>query len=253
MRKILLVGLFVALASGTAFAGVILLGSDAISFHSSTAIGIPTFSELARGSSRPVLVINNFGLTGSFSSLGGYAGAAGGFFGASSLTGLTLTDFSAIFLASPGGCCSDPSSLIAGSESAVTSYLAAGGNLGIENFMGFFSPADAARYLTILGFDPSAGVINSAMFPGGLDPCIATSAGLAEGYPASLSLAACIHQIYDPAFFTARGYTVLMTDTSVPNRCCNYGAAGSARTGAFLDTAPCHWAGRCLLDRLTVS
>ncbi len=205
MRK-LFVLLFAALfLAGSASAGtVILLGSDAISFHHSSAIATPIFTQLAGGSSLPILVVDNFGAPGWT-----YGGLTFTF--TNSLAGKDLSDYSAIFLASPGTCCGDPAGLVAGYEAAIASYLSAGGSLGVEDFMGSCSGTPSGTpYETILGFNPAPGVLTGCT---SIDPGLATPLGLSEGLPPSITLYQTIHQTYSDSFFDVY-FDVLETDSS---------------------------------------
>src|SRR5205807_4382118 len=89
----------------------------------------------------------------------------------------SLSGFSALFLASPGRCCSDPStdgSLgIASNASAIASFVSGGGILVIEDFQGMSS------WNSILGFTSAPGVSASLSC---IDPGVSTAAGVAAGF-----------------------------------------------------------------------
>jgi hypothetical protein len=136
------------------FAGeIILTGTDAISLHGDASYGAQLFADLSGGSSKPVLVLDSgFGLGAA------YTGAPGGFVSVTSLSGVTLSNYSGLFVASPHECCGDPSAEFAGFESAIASYVAGGGNLGVENFLGgSFCGSGPDNYTTVLGLTPFQG------------------------------------------------------------------------------------------------
>lgn len=193
---------------GTALAGngpssVFLMGTDAVSFHGDTAFASQLWGHLGSN----VAYINDFGRIGPITVDGQPAT------GFSSIPS-SLSGFSALFLASPGTCCSDPAtdpSLgIASSAPAITSFIASGGVLTIENFQG------VSVWDNILGFTSAPGVIAGAPFPTGADPGISTAAGIAAGFtgnfagPNTYVDFSFIHQAYSDSFFAGQGFTSLI-------------------------------------------
>jgi hypothetical protein len=189
---------------------IILSGSDTISFHDVTSEARAAYRFLSNNETGAVLVVNDFGAG---------PGYGGGGFGAlttyaSSLAGVTLSDYDGIMFASPFTCCSDPGGFVVGYEGALAAYNAAGGNLYIEDYLGdggIGGSAYAASWTTILGFDGSAGEIDDTGCTG--DPGVPTALGLSYGYVGG-AFGCYTHQIYDEAFFAAYGYASLVDGCS---------------------------------------
>ena len=200
-----------AFADGT----IILSGSDTISFHTVTSEASAAYLFLSNGGGGSVLVVNDFGAGPGYGG-GGFGGTA---VYVSSLSGVTLSDYTGIMFASPSTCCSDPGSFAVGYEAALAAFVAAGGNLYIEDYLGF-DRTYAATWLAVLGFDGSAGILSE----GCIDPGVPTAQGTAFGYVGG-SFGCYTHQIYDPAFFGALGY-VSLVDT------CDGAICGSAILGS---------------------
>ena len=206
---------FLVLGSSSALAGTIILtGTDAISLHGGPAnYSTALFQNLGGSSSADILVLNNFGGGGS-----GYTGWAPGFTYTSSLASYNLGDYAGLFIASPDRCCGDPYSAFGGAafDAQISAYVAGGGNLAIENFLGGYGAGRVAgAWTAILGFDPIGGLIGSGMNDGGpCDPATATAQGLAAGYPGSASAGCFNHQGYSSSFFAAKGYDTMMVSGS---------------------------------------
>ncbi len=182
-----------AFADGT----IILSGSDTISFHAVTSEAAAAYAFLSNGGSGAVLVVNDFGAGG------GYGGGGfGAFTSVSSLSGVTLSDYTGIMFASPFTCCSDPASFAVGYEAALAAFVAAGGNLYIEDFEG------SATWDSILGFDADGGLVVSTGCTG--DGAVPTPAGSTFGYVGG-SFGCYTHQIYDAAYYASYGYVALVT------------------------------------------
>lgn len=191
------------LASQATASVIFLAGSEAASFHRIPAYTKPVFQTLQGSSTLPVLVVNNFGASSGFYDTGGISVV---YMTPSQFLSATLTDFSALFFASPGTCCSDPSSLLGTRDSDVAGYVAGGGGLYIEDYQ-----ADA-RWDSIIGVPGAiAGVTSGAPTPECKDPGVSTPGGLAFGFAPSYTLGCFQHQTYDPAFWAARGYFALQT------------------------------------------
>jgi hypothetical protein len=201
--------------AGTAMASplgeIIIVGSDVVSNQGNQQpFSISLFNDLSENSPNRILVLNDFGGGGS-----GYVGGTGFDF-ESSLTGLTLSNYSAIWLASPGRCCGDFSNnLSLADAAAIYNFRLGGGSLGIEDFLGG-SYCGAAPNIpvwnTIFQFDPSPGLIgagcDNAM---DLSHVYATPEGLLDFFPASGYANVWSHQVYDPNFWTAHGFEPIMT------------------------------------------
>lgn len=184
-------------------ASVFLMGTDAVSFHGDATFASQLWGHLGSN----VAYINDFGRLGPITVDGQ---AATGFSSVPS----SLSGFSALFFASPFTCCddpaTDPSLGIASNAPAITSFIANGGVLTIEDFQGL------PVWDNILGFTSAPGVIAGAPFPTGGDPGISTAAGIAEGFtgnfagPNTYVDFSFIHEAYSDSFFAGQGFTSLI-------------------------------------------
>jgi MYXO-CTERM domain-containing protein len=181
---------------------IFLAGSEAASYHHIAAYTSPVFKQLEGTSTLPVLVINDFGAGAGFYADTG--GVAVQYVSASSFTAATLSNYSALFFASPGTCCSDPSYLLGTRGADVASFVAGGGSLYVEDYQG------NSAWNPIIGLTvPSSAITSGAPSPGCTDPGVSTAAGLAFGFAPSYSLGCFEHQTYDPAYWKAQGYFAL--------------------------------------------
>ena len=206
--KVARMGLAALAAAGAmsqAGASVIFLaGSEAASFHRIAEYTNPVFRTLQGSSALPVLVINDFGAgAGFYPDTGGVAVT---YMSPTGFLGATLSDYSALFFASPGTCCGDPSALLGTRGGEVASYVAGGGGLYVEDYQGHTAWDD------IIGIPGAvAGVTSGATFPDCKDPGVSTPGGIAFGFAPSYTLGCFQHQTYDPAFWSTRGYFALQT------------------------------------------
>ncbi len=195
---------------GNAPSSIFLLGTDAVSFHRDAAFAGQLWAHLGGD----VAYINNFGVSG-ITTVDGQPVT-----GFSSVPS-SLSGFSALFFASPGTCCSDPSTAgslgITSNASAIASFLAGGGGVAIEDFQG--TPA----WDSILGFPSASGVTFGGSFPICSDPGVSTAAGVAAGFvgnaagPNTYVDGCFIHQAYSDSFFAAQGFTSLIDASSFPS------------------------------------
>lgn len=182
---------------------IFLLGTDAMSFHSDDEFSRPVFAQLQGPSSLPVLVLNNFGASAGFYDSGSVVLD----FALDNLSGKTLSDYSAVFVASPGTCCSDPAQFVTPADAAaIAAFVAAGGNIAIEDYQGdpLWDP--------MLGFTGLPGVVTLESC---IDPGVSTASGVLFGFNASYSEGCFVHQEYDPAFWTSHGYFALQRSQSL--------------------------------------
>jgi hypothetical protein len=201
-----------ALCSGSAQASTVFLaGTDAASFHHDANFAEPVFDQLQGASSLDVLVVNNFGAGPGFYSTGGvgvtYVSAAG-------FNAATLSNFSAIFFASPGTCCNDPAGLLGTRSADVAAFVGAGGGLYVEDYQG------NSAWNSILGISvPSSAITSGGVSTGAtcIDPGVSTPSGLAFGFDPSYSEGCFVHQTYDPAFWAAQGYFALQIAGAGPD------------------------------------
>lgn len=186
---------------------IFLMGTDAVSFHGDTAFAGQLWSHLGTS----VAYINDFGVSG-VTTVDGQP-----------VTGLrsvpaSLSGFSALFFASPGTCCSDPStdpSLgIANNTAAIAAFVAGGGIVVIEDFQA--QPV----WDSVLGFTSAPGV---TIFGSCIDPGVSTPAGVAAGFTGNSAgpntyVDFCFgHQAYSDSFFATQGYTSLIDAGGFPS------------------------------------
>jgi hypothetical protein len=189
--------------AGLATKSVFLIGTDAVSFHRDNIFASQLWAKLGPN----VAYINDFGVSGA-STVDGQP--VTGFPSVPS----SLAGFSALFFASPGRCCSDPSADptlgVKSNTSAISSFLAGGGTIAIENFQG------ASPWDNILGFPSGSGVVYGSLFPGCSDPGVSTAAGVAAGFigngagPNAYVDGCFVHEAYNDSFFASHGFTSLI-------------------------------------------
>lgn len=193
---------------------IILEGSDAIGFH--CQIGNPgactyrdqAWKAIGGSSSLPIAVIGDVPGIGSgthpvmdFSSV-----AAAG----------SLSNYVALYFVAGGGCCTENDSLITapGAAAAVSSYLAAGGTVMIENYIG----GAAWDFAVGAGGAGNAHVIGVGGGAGGGTGCddgeTVTPTGLANGFTQPPALGCWSHQGYQQSFFGPLGFTLSFFDAA---------------------------------------
>ena len=97
-------------------------GSDATALHMDAQYTPQLFKYLQGSSSKDVLVYNPAGVI-DLSSISGGVGITN----VTSLTGVTFSDYSAMYIESPSGCCTADNSVLNGFGSSVAAFIAAGG------------------------------------------------------------------------------------------------------------------------------
>lgn len=210
IRYCLLATVTVLLSIPASQAGVIMLtGSDGDVFHGDGTFATDTQDYLQGASALDVLVLGS----ASAGSLYSTAVVGGGVTTVTSLVGVTLSDFSALYLlsndANGTGCCEADVSLISGFEAAISAFISGGGSFGVQDYTG------SAALDFILG---TAGGANGSVygFLGGLGGTIAyddelvTTAGLAAGFQNYASLGFWGHQGFDMGFFSGLGFISLI-------------------------------------------
>jgi hypothetical protein len=120
-------------------------------------------------------------------------------------------NYSALYIMSPGGCCSDGRSLVsAADQAAIAAFVAAGRSLGIQDFqggdwgaaLGFTAPpADVG------GFGPPLATAGGSVCFDGNTP---TAAGVAFGFTSIPVLGCFGHQAYNMSYFGPLGFTALV-------------------------------------------
>ena len=133
LKALLPIAMLACLASVAAQANQIVLeGSDATSYHHDGLYTSQLLTFMKNGSSLPVLVMGTGGALTS-------APVGTAYNSTYSLAGFTLSNYSAIYFQSPGGCCGDPdasTSISAADKAAIGAAEALGLNVTIENYGG---------------------------------------------------------------------------------------------------------------------
>ena len=193
-----------------AFAGnIVLEGSDATADHFDAPYTTQLFTYLQGGSSKKVLVLGGVHLSPSVST-GQYTLASG-----YSLTGYTLSDYSAVYIESVGGCCTQAdTSISAGDQALIGTAEGLGLNLSIENYGG--GPSWGAILPAALNALPDSdfaglGDFGSGSGPGCTDNEVFTPFALSAGFTQPPVLGCYEHQAYLLAPFTALGFNSLVT------------------------------------------
>lgn len=205
---LMVTGLLMATSSQ---AGVIFIhGSDGDTAHNVVPWADDVINYLDGGSAKDVLVLGNASALGTFDGTSGFSTAT-------SLTGVTLSDFSALYLLAVSGCCNADDGLIAGFQASINTFLGSGGSFGIQDYIG------ESAFDSILGTSGGANSQVSGWMGGdGAGPgnCYyngsgVTAAGTAAGFDSSYAGGSCFgHQGYDMSFFGTLGFSSLY-DTPV--------------------------------------
>lgn len=192
-------GLLTALALagvGSAQAQTLVLeGSDASTYHDEQPGGLAyvtqLFAFLKDGSSLPVAV---FGA--------GYmmTTAPSDTVFLSDLSGLSSSSYSALYIQSPGGCCSQNLSGASTYSAQIGSYYAAGGSVAIQNYTGgnwsfISSILSTPPAGSVMGYDTGFGG------PGCTDAEVFTADALAKGFTQPPALGCWEHQAYSKSYF----------------------------------------------------
>ncbi len=197
---------------------VALEGSDATAFHQDPSYTPQLFHYLSNGQGTiPVLVYDPTGTV----NIANPDGAAVAY--ATSLAALTLTpsNYSAIYIELPGGCCTADNTVLNGFGAAVNAFIAAGGNLSIENYVGGDYDGTVPGGNAPLGTIQGNGVVNGGI--GGGPSCtdgeVVNANGIAKGFSQPPVDGCWEHQGYQNSYWSTFGYISLIdaaTDTS-PN------------------------------------
>lgn len=175
---------------------VALEGSDATTFHMDPQYTPQIFKYLKGSSSLDVLVFQPGG--------GPNPGPTGvGTTMVTSLAGVNFSNYSALYIESGGGCCvADPTALD-GYGAAVSSFVAAGGNLSIENYVG-------GGYDGVVPGGTGAIQGVNVSFTGCSDGESVTAQGIAKGFTQPPVDFCWSHQGYDNNYFSTFGYISLI-------------------------------------------
>jgi hypothetical protein len=188
---------------------IALEGSDATAFHEDGNYTHQLFTYLQGGSSLPVLVLGGVPLspivpTTQYTLNPTY-----------SLTGINLANFSAVYIESVGGCCTQADhSISAADEATIGAAEAKGLNLSIENYSG--GPAWGAILPAAVDALPSsdfAGVTDfgTGTGPGCTDGEVFTPFAKSLGFTQPPVLGCYEHQAYVDSVFAALGFSSLVT------------------------------------------
>jgi len=207
-----------AFTATPAQAGTIILeGSDAIGFHAQ--LGNPdaivyanqTWSAIGGADPRPIAIIGS-NVTGTPIVSGTHpvmnfadVPSAG-----------PLGNYVALYFLATSGCCVEDDSLPAGHEAAISAYLAAGGTVMIENYIGgagwdFAVGTGGAGNAHVGGI--GGGAPNEGAIAGCDDGETVTSTGMANGFTQPGPMGCWTHQGYDQGFFGPLGFTLSFFDS----------------------------------------
>ncbi len=209
-KALLAVAALACFGSSAAWANQIVLeGSDATSFHHDSLYTSQLLTFMRNGSPLPVLVMGTGGVLS-----GAPAGTV--YDSTYSLAGFNLSNYSAIYFQSPGGCCGAPdasTSISAADKIAIGLAEALGLSVTIENYgggptWGAILPA-AVNTLAASNF----GGITSYGTAGGpscTDGEVFNALGLSKGFVQPGVLGCYEHQGYRTSAFTALGFVSLV-------------------------------------------
>ena len=182
---------------------IALEGSDATSFHRDSSYSNQLFKYLKGASAKQVLIYNRSG-TINIDASTGFTNAY-----TTTLTGVTLSDYSALYIQTPGSCCNANNTVLNGFGTSVNTFLTAGGNLSIGDYTGGIYdgvvPGGAAPAATIGGVGG-----NGAAGPGCTDKETVTALGIAKGFSQPKVLSCWSHQGYDNNYWKTFGYIDLI-------------------------------------------
>jgi hypothetical protein len=202
------------LASTPASANQIVLeGSDATAFHHDGTYTIQLFTYMQNGSSLPVLVLGGVALSGVGPSQAVYDTNANPY-RLSGATNYNLANYSAVYVESVGGCCTQAdTSISAADQAAIAAAEALGLSLTIENYGG--GPAWGAMLPAAVNALPSkdfGGITDfgTAGGPGCTDGEVFNAFGLSKGFTQPPALGCYEHQAYYLPDFAALGYVSLV-------------------------------------------
>ncbi len=188
---------------------IVLEGSDATTFHHDSLYTSQLFTFMINGSSLPVLVMGTGGVLG-----GAPAGTV--YNSTYSLTGFSLSDYSAIYFQSPGGCCGAPdasTSISAADQALIGAAEVLGLNITLENYGGGPTGGDILpAAVNALGPEHFGGITSygTAGGPGCTDGEVFNANGLSKGFIQPGVLGCYEHQAYRTSAFTPLGFISLV-------------------------------------------
>ena len=197
--------------AGNAHAGagfIALEGSDATALHHDGTYTPQLFKYLQGGSSSSVLVYNPAGVIDLSGIDGGVAVT-----NVTSLSGLTLSNYSAIYIESPYGCCTADNTVLNGYGASVTAFVNGGGNMSIENYIGGgYDGVVPGGALAPSGSIEGYGVSNGGVGSGSscTDGERVNSNGVAHGFSQPPVDYCWAHQAYENSYWVGLGYGSLI-------------------------------------------
>ncbi len=225
------------LPSGAEAKTLALEGSDAAALHNDAAYTEQLIAFLREGSVKPVAVFAQSGE--------GIPALAGSVVYLSSLTGLSTADYSALYIVSPGECCSQNLTGASGFAGDIAAFYAGatGGSVAIQNYTG----GDWAFIDSVLATPPSGavrGYDTGGGGPGCTDGEIFNAQGLLKGFTQPPALGCWEHQAYDMAYFGPLGFLSLVDSDPAYGFSGGLGSAflalgGSLGTSGCTDPAGC--------------
>ena len=176
-----------AFGAASSQAGVVLDTGHYHGFYGNATFSSEFAATMIRSAdpAKPVLWVNVYG----------DAGLGVAHVNVTDLTGVTLTDYSAVWFSE------DNSFAVVGHESALASYSAAGYWLGFE---GLYDSGQTDPVSAIVGFNLSAGLTDAFQCD---DGGATTAAGTAFGLSAPEAVGCRVHNTFDSAYMAANGYT----------------------------------------------
>jgi hypothetical protein len=203
---VLALALCLALGAHANAGTIILEGSDAIGFHSGSpgsaaAYRDQVWSAIGGADPRPIAVIGHQPVSAGIIGSGTHA-----IINFETLSGLTLGNYAALYFLATSGCCAEDDTLPVGHEAEISAYLAAGGTVMIENYIGgaawdFAVGAGGLGNAHVAGYD---GALPGATCSDGE---IVTADGIANGFTQPSPMGCWTHQAYDVGFFGPLGFT----------------------------------------------
>ena len=191
---------------------IVLLGTDAMSLHDDSTFQIPLFNLLSGGSALPILIVNSLGLSEflplyeskvplAFMTTADFANGNG-----------PITGYSALFFPSRDRCCFDAGADVSRRSGDIAAFVAAGGGLAVEDYQGNATWDATLHFAGLPGVLAGLGTDLQHDHPC-INPGVSTPEGIAFGFQATYTESdGCFaHQIYEPSFWTPRGFSALQT------------------------------------------
>jgi len=211
MRRIVFVTLLVAILAlcsvqAKADGFVALEGSDATAFHQDPVYTPELFKYLQGASALPVLIYNPAG-TVPINNLGGVPVVY-----TNTLVGQNLSNYSALYVESTFGCCIADNTALNGFGASVNSFIAAGGNVSFENYVGGSYDGVVPGGAVPAGVVEGVGAINGGV--GGGPSCTdgetVTAFGVSKGFSQPPVDGCWSHQAYESSYWSGFGYQSLI-------------------------------------------